>query len=266
MQKHVQRLGVNLHKSLLFGNHLFVDKVAGNFNCRRRGTLAVTRLQHIQLVVLDSELHILHIAVVVFERCANLLELRVSFGEHVLHLLDGHRGANARNYVFALSVYKEFAHKPLFAGSGITRERNARTRSVAKVAERHHLNVYRSTPAVRDIVVHTVDVSAGVVPGTENGFNCFEKLFFGVVGEVFTKLFLIFCLELVSKLLQIVRSKVHVVFDALLFLHFVDELFEVLLAHFHNDVGEHLNKSSVAVPSPTGVARFSGDGVYNVLV
>ena len=115
-------------------------------------------------------------------------------------------------------------------------------------------------------MVHTVDVCAGVVPRTENGFNRLEELLLGVVGEVLAELVFILCLELVSKRFQIVRAKLHVKGYALFFLHFVDKLFEIFFADLHNYVGEHLDKSSVAVPCPTGVARFCGDGVYYVFV
>ncbi len=115
-------------------------------------------------------------------------------------------------------------------------------------------------------MVHTVDVRAGVVPRTEYGFDSLEKLFLGVVGEVFAELRLVFCLELVSEAFKVVRSKVNVVFDALFFLHFVDKLLEIFLTDLHNDVREHLDKSSVTVPSPAGVARLRGDGIYNRLV
>ncbi len=39
-------------------------------------------------------------------------------------------------------------------------------------------------------------------------------------------------------------------------LHLVDELFEKFLADLHNNVGVHLDKTSVAVPRPTGIARL----------
>jgi len=42
-------------------------------------------------------------------------------------------------------VWTTTSHKPFFAGSGVTRERNAGAAIVAHVAERHHLNVYGST-------------------------------------------------------------------------------------------------------------------------
>ena len=115
-------------------------------------------------------------------------------------------------------------------------------------------------------MVHTIDVRTGVVPRTEHGFDSFEQLFFRVVGEFFAQLLLIFGFELVGKRFQIFRVQLYVLRNALLLFHLVDKFFEVFLAYFHNHVGEHLNKSSVAVPRPTGVIRFRSDNVYHFFV
>ena len=53
---------------------------------------------------------------------------------------------------------------------------------------------------------------------------------------------------------------------ALFFFHLVDELFKVLFADLHNNVGVHLNESSVAVPSPSGVTGFLGNNLNNLFV
>ena len=266
VQQHVERLGVDLHERFLLGDHAFVDEVAGDLDGGGGGALAVTRLQHVELLVLDGELHILHVAVMIFEDLANFLELLVHFGEDVCHLGDGHRGADAGNDVFALGVGEEFAHQALFAGGGVTGEGNARAAVVAHVAERHHLHVDRGTPAVRDVVVHTIDVGAGVVPRAEHRFDGAEELFLRVGGEVGTDLRLIFCLELLGQGLEVFRRQFDVLRDALFFLHLIDELLEVLFADFHDDVGIHLDETAVAVVRPAGVARLLCDGLHHFFV
>ena len=85
----------------------------------------------------------------------------------------------------------------------------------------------------------------------EVGKKYFEKLFFRVGREVRTKLRFVFCLELICEFFQIVSRQFNVLRDAFLFFHFVDEFFEVFFTYFHNDVGEHLDKATVAVPRPT---------------
>mgnify|MGYP005779409487 CR=1 FL=1 len=256
VKEHIERLRVDLHERFLLGDHALVDEVARDLDRRGSRALAVTRLEHIELLVLDGELHILHVAVVIFEDLADFLELLVHFGEDFRHLGDGHRRADAGDDVFALRVGEELAHEPLLARCGVTREGNARAAVVAHVAERHHLHVDRGTPAVRDVVIHTVDVRAGVVPRTEDSLDRLEELFLGIGREILAELLFIFCLELICKFFEVVRGELNVLRDALLFLHLVDELFEVLLADFHDDVGEHLDESSVAVVRPAGVARL----------
>ena len=266
VKEHVERLRVDLHERFLLGDHALVDEVACDLDGGSSRALAVTRLEHIELLVLDGELHILHVAVMIFEDLADFLELLVDLGEDFRHLGDGHRRADACNDVFALCVGEELAHEALLARSGVTREGNARTAVVAHVAERHHLDVDGGTPAVRDVVVHTVDVRTGVVPRTEDCLDRFEELLLGIGGEVLAELVLVLGLELVGKLFEVVCRELDVLRDALLFLHLVDELFEVLLADFHNDVGEHLDESSVAVPSPAGVVGLLRDGLDDLFV
>ena len=266
VKERVERLGIDLHERFLFGNHALVDEVAGDFDSGLRRALAVTGLEHVEFSVLDGELHILHIAVMVFEGLADFLELRVAFGHDLRHLGDGHGGTDARNDVFALRVHQKFAHELLFARGGVARERHARSRRIAHVAERHHLYVYRRAPAVRNVVLHSVIVRAGVVPRTEHRFDRAEELLFRIIGEVYADFRLIFRFELGGELFEVVRGELDVLRDALFFLHLVDELFEIFLADLHDDVGIHLDKSSVAVPRPTGIARFLGDDFDNRLV
>ena len=112
----------------------------------------------------NGELHILHIAIMVFKSLANILELLESLGEFFFHFGNVHRSTNACNNVLALCVGKELTEEALSAGSRVTGERNACTAIVAHITERHHLNVNGSTPRIRNIVITTVYVCTGVVP------------------------------------------------------------------------------------------------------
>ena len=266
VKQHVEGLRVDLHQRFLLGDHALVDEVASDLDRGGSGALAVTRLEHVEFLVLDGELHVLHVAVVIFKDLADFLELLVNLGENARHLSDGHGRAHACNDVFALRVGQELAHKALFARGGIARERNARAAVVAHVAERHHLHVDRGTPAVGDVVVHTVDVRAGVVPRTEDRLDRLKELLLGIGREVLAELLFVLRLELVGEFLEVLRRQLDVLRDALLFLHLVDELFKVLLADFHDDVGEHLNESSVAVICPAGIAGLLCQRLHDFLI
>ena len=266
MEQCVEVTGIDHQNGLFLGSHALVNEVAGDLESSLSCTLAVTGLEHIELAVLDGELHVLHISVVIFKDLANLVELSEGLGELLLHLGDVHGGTNAGNDVFALGVGKELAEEALVAGGGVAGERNAGTAVIAHVAERHRLDVNGCAPAVGDIVVTSVDVGSGVVPGTENGLDSAHELFLGIGREVLTDLGLILGLELLRELLEVVGGQLNVLLNAAVGLHLVDEFLKVLLADFHNDVGVHLDKSSVAVISPAGVATLYGDGLDNLFV
>ena len=266
MEKGVEVSGLDHKNGLFLGSHSLVNEVAGNLESSLSGSLAVTGLEHEELAVLDGELHVLHISVMILKDLANLLELIESLGELLLHLGYLHGSTYACDDVLALCVGEELTEEALGAGCGVAGERNAGAAVIAHVAERHGLDVNGSTPRIGDIVVAAIDVCAGVVPRTENSLDSAHELLLGIAREIFAYLCLVLSLELSSELLEVVGGELDVLGNALLRLHSVDELLEILLADFHNDVGIHLNKSSVAVPSPTGIAGLLCDSLNNLLV
>ena len=86
---------------------------------------------------------------------------------------------------------------------------------------------------------------------------------FGSSGNSFPIALLYSALNLPASAL---RSAAEVLLHALLRLHLVDELLEVLLADLHHDVGEHLDEAAVAVPRPARVLRLLREGVDDRLV
>ena len=94
--------------------------LAGDLQSGLRGALAVAALEHVELAVLNGELHVLHVAVVILEQGADLDELIVRLGELLLHLGDGHRSADAGHDVLALGVGQELAQLPKTIGMTLT--------------------------------------------------------------------------------------------------------------------------------------------------
>ena len=238
---------IDHQNSFFFGLVLFIYEVASDLESSLSGSLTIPALQHVQLLVFYCEFHILHIVIVVFQCLANLNEFSVCFREFLFHLCDRHRSPNTGNNVFALCVDQEFTHQLLFTSCWVTGKCNTSTGFVVQVTEYHRHYVNSSTPRIRNIVVTTVNVCSRVVPATEYSFDCKLQLFNRIRREVRTQLLLVFSLELFSQRLQISSSQFYVELYALFFLHLVDQLFEVLLTNFHNNVGEHLNESSVRV-------------------
>ena len=263
MEQGVEVARVDHGDGLLLVDHALVHEVTGDLESSLRGALTAAALEHIELAVLDGELHVLHVAVVILEQVADLDEVGVSLGELLFHLGDGHRGADAGDDILALSVGQELAHELLLAGGGVTGEGDAGTGVVVQVAEDHRHDVDGSAPGIGDVVVAAIDVRARVVPGAEHGADGLVQLGLGVGGEVLADLLLVLGLELLGEFLEVGCGKLDVELDAALFLHRVDELLKVLLADFHNDVGEHLDEAAIGVINETlevgvGVARDHG--------
>ncbi len=200
-----------------------------------------------------------------FQRVADADKLFVDFRHNFLQVVDMLRSTDTSNDVLALCVHQELTGQDLFTGGGVTGKRNAGTGIVVLVAECHHLDVNSGTPGIRNIVVTTVNVCTGVVPAAENSFDSTDQLFFGVRREVFADFCFVLSFELFSQFLEVFSGQLDVLSNASFLFHLVDQLFKVLFADFHNDVGVHLDKSSVAVVSPTGVAP-AGDGLNNFLI
>ena len=266
VQQGVQVTGIDHSNGFFFRSHALVYQIASDLQSSLSGTLTVTGLQHEQLTVLHGELHVLHISVMVLQSLANLGELCESLGELLLHLLNVHRCTHTSHYVLALGIGQELTEEALGAGSGVTGKGNAGAAVIAHVTKGHGLHVNGSTPRIRNVVVTTIYICAGVVPRTEHSLDGTHQLLLRIRGEVLADLGLVLGLELRSQLLQIVSVQLHILGNALFGLHLIDELLKVLLTHFHNHVGIHLDKSSVAVPSPTGITGLGSDGVHNILV
>ena len=266
MQQSIQLLGLHAQDSLLLGDHALVHQVTCDLQSSLSGTLAVTGLQHIQVAVLNGELHILHIAEVVLQTGSDLNELVVDLRHLLVQVADGRRSADTSNDVLALCIDEVLAHQLLSAGGGVTGECNAGAGAVAGVTESHLLDVDSGTPLVGDLVHLTIDVCTGVVPAAEDGLDSLDELILGVLGEGSALVVLIDLLEGADQFLQVVSSQVNVVLDALGFLHLIDLDLEQALRDHHDDVGEHLHEAAVAVVCETGVIGLLGQTLDSLVV
>ena len=214
VQQRVEALRVDHGDGFFFGDHALVDQIAGDLHCGGSGALAVTGLEHVELLVFDGELHVLHVAVVVLELCADVGELLVSLGHDLRQLVDGLRGADACDDVFALCVHQELAEQLLLAGRRVTGEGNARAGGVAGVAEDHGLDVDSGAPVGGDVVHAAVVDCAGLSQERKTALMAPISWTFGSCGNSSPSFFLIFCLELLGKLLEVVCGQLGVERDA----------------------------------------------------
>ena len=180
VQQLVERGRIDARHRLLPGDQLLVGKLDRDAQRRLGGALAVARLQHPQLALLDRELEVLHVAVVPLERAVDAGQLLERVRHRALHrrlvgagllargLGDLLRRADAGDHVLALGVDQELAVEPLLAGRGIAREGDAGRRGLAHVAEHHGLHVDRGAPAFRDVVQAAIGDGALVHPRAEH--------------------------------------------------------------------------------------------------
>ena len=90
--------------------------VDGRLERRRGRALRGARLQQVELLVLDGELDVLHVAVVLLEAAHRLEQLLERLGQRVAHRLERLRRADARDDVLALRVREELAVDAGLAG------------------------------------------------------------------------------------------------------------------------------------------------------
>ena len=146
-----------------------VDHVHGEAHGGEAGALAVARLQHPELALLDGELDVLHVAVVLLQLAADLFELLVDRRHVLLEFGDLLGRADAGDHVLALGVDEVFAVEDLLAGGRVAREGDAGAAVVAHVAEDHRADVGGRAPLVRVAVLPAIDDGPVVHPRAEHG-------------------------------------------------------------------------------------------------
>ena len=111
MQQRVQRARVDRLQRALAGEQLLGNGVDREAHRRLGRALGVTRLQHVQLPLLDGELRVLHVLVMSLERAQDLHQLLVHVGHPLPHLGDVARRAHAGDDVLTLRVGEEVARR-----------------------------------------------------------------------------------------------------------------------------------------------------------
>ena len=266
VQERIELLGLDAQHGLALGDHALVDEVARDLQRRLRGALAVAGLEHVELTVLDGELHVLHILKIVLEPVGDGDELVVHLRHLILQVADRARRAHAGDDVLALCVDEVLAHEPLRARGRVAREGHARAGTVTGVAERHLLDIDGGAPLIRDLVHLAVDVRARVIPAAEHGLDRLDELLVRVLREGLVLIVLIDLLEDDDELLEIIGVQIDVVRDALGGLHLVDLFLKQALGHAHDDVRKHLHEAAVAVVSEAGVAGLFGQALDGCVV
>ena len=177
MQQLIQRSRIDPHHRVLFRDQAFIGEFDGDAQRSFRRALAAAGLQHPQLALLDRELHVLHVAVVLFEQRVEPRQFLERLRHRAFHrrlvgagflarfLGDVLRRADARHHVLTLRIDQEFAVELALAGGGIAGERDTGRGGLAHVAEHHGLHVDGGAPGFRNIVQTAVGDRTRIHPG-----------------------------------------------------------------------------------------------------
>ena len=171
-------------------------KIASDFQSGLGRAFAVSGLQDPEPVLLNRELHILHVAIMGFKRITDrdkfLEDFRLRFfhGGKVaaafLALGDGQRlrCSNTGDHILALGIYQELAIETVGAGRGVAGETDTGRAIIAHIAEHHALHRNGSTPGFGNVMQTPIGMRTLVHPGAENGADGTPELFLWIAGEI----------------------------------------------------------------------------------
>ena len=254
-------------------DELFLDHFGRDADGGDAGPFSIPGLEHVYDGVLDCELEVLHVPEVGLEDLADVLQLLVGGGHHVMEGQDRLWRSHAGDHVLALGIHQEFTVEHLLARRRVARECDAGTRLVAGVAVDHRLHIDRGAPFLGNVVLAAIDDRAVVHPGAEYGPDGALQLCPGIGREKAVCSLLDQGLEADDELLQVVDRQLRVVEVAILValpLQIADHGLERLvvlvgtLLHSQDDVAVHLDEAAVAVPGKTvvgGLLCEGGDGL-----
>ena len=269
MQKLVERGGVDAGDRLLAGDEPLARKLDRDLERRLGGALARTGLQHPQLVLLDREFEVLHVAVMALERAGDaheLLERQRHRGFHrrfvgagflARGLGDLLRRANARDHVLALGIDQKLAVEPLVAGRRIAREGDAGRRGRAHVAEHHGLDIDRRAPAFRDVVQAPIGDRALVHPGAEHRGYRPPQLLVRILRERLVVLLREPLLVALHERDPVIGRQIGVERVAVPVLVVVEDFLEVVVAEAEHHVGIHRDEATIGIVGEAWIARLA---------
>ena len=282
----IELIGFATLDDCLFVNHTFVKEVDSDLHHSGTSALTITSLQEPEFAFLYGELHVLHVAVVLFELVLERIEFSVDFGHSLFHrrifsyaffLADASAfspalcadfgdllwSANTSHHVFTLCVNEILTIEEVFTVTSVTAEANASSRSFAHVTEHHGLHVYSRTPFVGNAFHLTIEDSAFVHPAAEHSAHSAPELFFRISGEVVTRVVFNSLLETLYEVLEFFYSEILIEVDATDSLHLFDDSFKwvdvflVFGLHAEHDITIHLYETAIRVVNEVRVTRLS---------
>ena len=109
MEEKIHLFRFNPVNRFLAGNQSLLDHLHCNPDFRLGGSFSVTGLEYPQGSTFDGELHVLHVAVMLFQLACNFTELVINFREFCFQLTDRFRHADSRHHIFSLGIHQKIA-------------------------------------------------------------------------------------------------------------------------------------------------------------
>ena len=158
MQQLVERGGVNTHNRLITADQPLFGHVDRHAQRCLGCPLTAACLQHIEPVLLDGELDILHIAIMLFQQVAGFDQPGINRGhlllEREIRIAAGltftagqiARRADTGDDILTLRIDEKLAVKDILTCRRVARERHTSGTIITHIAENHRLNIHRRPP------------------------------------------------------------------------------------------------------------------------
>ena len=235
-----------------------MHEVERDLHGRLRAALSAARLQHVELAAFDRELEVLHVAIMRFELLCDRDELRVDFGLRILQIGDLLGRANPGDDVFTLRVAQVLTEEFARAGVRLARERHARTRVVAHVAEHHRDDADRGAPFIAHLVIAAVVDRAFGIPGVEHRADREIELFEHVLRKIAFRFALHHREVLRDQRFPVIGAELRVGLYAELRFRRIEQMVEVFFRNLEHDAREHRDEAPVRIEREALVAGELG--------
>ena len=223
-------------------------------------------LQHVELAILDRELHVLDVAEVALQRVGHPLELQIGALESGVQRTDRLGIAGPRDDIFSLGVREELTVELALAGGGVPGEHHAGARLLAEVPEDHRDHADGSPHRIGNVMqAPIVDCAAGI-PALEDRRNCAPELFHRLIGEGVARVIGHQRLEPGDQGLQGRKREIDFARGPMGVLRLVEQHLERGLRYAEDDGGIHLHESPITVPREGGIVAPLGQPLHRVIV
>jgi len=266
VQKEVDMLRGDPCHRFFARDHALFDHVHGNAHRRLSRTFTVAGLQHPELALFNGKLHILHVAVMLFKRPGDLLQLLVIVRHLHGHVVDVLGHANAGDHILALGIDQVVAFQFGLARGAIARHGHTGGAVVAHVSEDHGHDTDCCAQimgnACRIAIIHR----ALAIPAFENRFSGHFELFDRILGKIHLGMAAEDGLELPGQGPPMVGAQLGLGLDTGFLFDQIDRQFERLIRDSHDHRPKHLDQAAIGIIHKTRVLRVADHALGGFII